>query len=149
MIDPSHVYQLMVAADQKRNETTARLYLGLMLEELAETLEAEGYVTIARHIHDYACDIKRGLVPEKEPDVVECFDGGIDLEWVTIGYMLARKFPIHQGWQEVARSNLSKIVDGVVMKNEYGKVIKPPSYIAPDMVRVLNESGYFDHANIR
>lgn len=143
MINENDVSDFMSAADQKRNDATARLYLGLMLEEVAETAEAEGYLNIARQIQGYAGDIKRGLIPQAEPKLIDGFDGGLDTVWVTNGYMLARNFPIADGWAEVARSNASKIVDGRVLKNKSGKVIKPETYSPPDLVWVLNRAGFF------
>ncbi len=143
MINEQDVARFMFAADQKRDDTTARLYLGLALEEIAETLEAEGYLTIARQVQGYASDIKRGLVTEREPDLVAGFDGGIDTIWVTCGYLHARNFPVAAGWSEVARSNASKLVNGRVIKNEQGKVMKPDTYSPPDLMRVLNDAGYF------
>lgn len=143
VINEQDVARFMFAADQKRDDATARLYLGLGLEEIAETLEAEGYLAIARQVQGYAGDIKRGLMPEREPNLLEGFDGGLDTVWVTFGYMLARNFPVSAGWAEVARSNASKLVDGRVIKNESGKVMKPESYSPPDLMRVLNVAGYF------
>lgn len=143
MVNEHDVAHFMAAADQQRNDMTARLYLGLMLEEVAETLEAEGYLNIARQIQGYATDIKSGLIPQQEPNLLAGFDGGLDTVWVTFGYMLARNFPIAEGWAEVARSNASKTVNGRLIKNENGKVMKPDTYSPPDLVSVLNKSGYF------
>lgn len=143
MINEHDVANFMAAAYQKRDDATARLYLGLMLEEVAETAEAEGYLSIARQIQGYATDIKSGLVPQQEPNLLAGFDGGIDTVWVTCGYMLARNFPIAEGWAAVARSNASKTVDGVLVKDENGKVIKGPNYTPPDLVSVLNTAWYF------
>lgn len=137
MIDERNVANFLQAAGQEPGDSTARLYLGLILEEVAELAEAEGYLAISRQIQGYAGDIKRGLVPERQTNPVSAFDGGLDTLWVTIGYMLCRKFPIESGWQEVSRSNASKMVDGKLIKNEIGKVIKPETYSPPDLVPLL------------
>jgi hypothetical protein len=143
MINETDVADFLTAADQPRDDKTARLYLGLMLEEVAETMEAEGYLSIAREIQGFAGDIKGGLVPQREPNLIEGFDGALDTIWVTCGYMLARNYPVAEGWAEVARSNRSKLVDGRVIKSETGKVMKPAIYSPPDLVRVLDRAGYF------
>lgn len=46
--------------------------------------------------------------------------------------------PLQELWNEVARSNLSKIPEGgKVIKNESGKIQKPDSYFAPDIKKIL------------
>ena len=52
-----------------------------------------------------------------------------DLLWVLIGYSLAKGYDLAGAFDEVARSNMSKIDPdtGVVLKREDGKVKKPPS----------------------
>lgn len=42
---------------------------------------------------------------------------------------------------EVTRSNLSKIVDGKVLRREDGKIMKPNSFSAPDIAGVLTAAG--------
>ncbi|MCD2099579.1 hypothetical protein QNA24_29870 [Rhodococcus qingshengii] len=42
---------------------------------------------------------------------------------------------------EVTRSNLSKIVDGKVLRRGDGKILKPTSYVAPDIAGVLENAG--------
>ncbi len=42
---------------------------------------------------------------------------------------------------EVTRSNLSKIVDGKVLRRHDGKILKPESYVAPDIAGVLDNAG--------
>jgi predicted HAD superfamily Cof-like phosphohydrolase len=41
-------------------------------------------------------------------------------------------------WDEVARSNMSKLVDGKLIKREDGKVLKPDTFVTPDIKSILN-----------
>lgn len=132
------VKQFMAAADQQPSDEVARLYLGLCLEEISESLAAEGYTGYSETLGDMAYLIKRGRKPEDERDHQGGFDGGIDTLWVTFGYLIARNYPIEAGWAEIARSNMSKMVDGRLLKDANGKVIKPPHYSPPDLAAILN-----------
>lgn len=45
--------------------------------------------------------------------------------------------PLLDAFHEVHRSNMAKLVDGVVLKFASGKVMKPPGWTAPDLRAVL------------
>jgi predicted HAD superfamily Cof-like phosphohydrolase len=46
--------------------------------------------------------------------------------------------PLQQVWNEVARSNHSKVSEnGTILKREDGKILKPDTYSPPDIKRVL------------
>lgn len=82
-------------------------------------------------------------------DVVEEFDADLDILVVHIGRMLSRWHPnmIKAGWHEVMRSNMSKCVSDlegnpVVIKREDGKILKPDSYIPPDLASIMRRFGY-------
>lgn len=111
MIKP--VRKLMEAAGQDfPNEQTAELYRRLMAEETLEFIDAE--------------------------TEVEEFDACLDTIWVIIGFMLAKGWLIRSGWEEVVRSNLSKIpADGVMLKREDGKLLKGPDYSPPNLGQFL------------
>jgi hypothetical protein len=140
MIYPHDVGVFMAAGDQKASPEVARLYLALMVEEVGETLVAEGFADYGRLLEHIAENIKTGA---SQPDMrlvndVECFDGGLDAIWVTIGYMIAKEFPISEGWRELTGSNMSKMVDGRLLKDAHGKVIKGKDYYRPRLDAVLN-----------
>ncbi|TXH56289.1 MAG: hypothetical protein E6Q97_06790 [Desulfurellales bacterium] len=63
---------------------------------------------------------------------VEEFDACLDLIWVTVGFMIANGWNAAGGWEEVARSNMDKVKDGLV-KDKYGKVQKPEGWTPPDL----------------
>jgi predicted HAD superfamily Cof-like phosphohydrolase len=71
-------------------------------------------------------------------DMVEIADACADLKWVIEGLEHTLKIPQQEVWDEVARSNLSKIsLNGKVLKREDGKVLKPDTYSPPDIKSIL------------
>ncbi len=66
---------------------------------------------------------------------VEELDAIADLIWVLIGYAHTRGYNLEGAWNEVARSNMSKIdpASGKVLKRADGKVLKPDTFSPPDL----------------
>lgn len=111
------VRKMMEAGGQAYPDAdTAKLYRSLVTEEINELLEAEA-----------------------AGNEVEEFDACLDTAWVLIGYMLARGWLVRSGWEEVARSNHSKIdlETGKMLRREDGKILKGPNYSAPDLTEYL------------
>lgn len=72
-------------------------------------------------------------------DFVEIADACADLKWVLEGLEHTLQVPQQKVWDEVARSNLSKISPtGKVLKREDGKVMKPDTYSPPDLQQFFN-----------
>lgn len=67
------------------------------------------------------------------------FDGSTDLAVVNAGFALAHGFPGQRGYNEVARSNLSKRnpETAVIDKTADGKWIKGSNYFEPNLAAVL------------
>lgn len=79
----------------------------------------------------------------KSDPTIESIDFFIDSLY-RYGCYLTDIETIQECWNEVARSNMSKISEsGKVLKNEYGKVQKPDTYSPPDIQRILMKNGYF------
>lgn len=81
---------------------------------------------------------------EYNNDPVEVADGLLDIIVVAWGSLLAYFGPevTRRLAREVARSNLDKVVgEGLPIKNEDGKVLKPEGWIAPRIIGVLTEAG--------
>ena len=121
------VEQFMVAADQyigatphlnENNEAQAKLYIDLIDEEFREL--CDGF--LRRHIGDIA-------------------DGGADLVWVVKGLFTTLGIDFDQVWQEIRASNMSKVVDGKVIRRADGKILKPDTYFKPDIEKVLKKQG--------
>jgi predicted HAD superfamily Cof-like phosphohydrolase len=73
----------------------------------------------------------------REMDVVETADACADLIWVIEGLCHSLGIPLQHVWDEVNRSNMSKTVDGKLIKREDGKVLKPDTYSPPDIKSIL------------
>jgi predicted HAD superfamily Cof-like phosphohydrolase len=105
----------MVASDQtvdKFNETQYNLYLNLIREEFNEL-----------------------SVAESNNDLVEVTDAILDMIVVGVGALLSAGVDVEGAWNEVIRSNMSKIDPdtGKVLKREDGKVLKPISWSPPNL----------------
>ena len=71
-------------------------------------------------------------------DIVEIADACADLKWVIEGLEHTLELPQQQIWDEVARSNLSKISeDGTVLRREDGKILKPEGWTPPDIATII------------
>jgi predicted HAD superfamily Cof-like phosphohydrolase len=73
----------------------------------------------------------------KEMNIVETADACADLIWVIEGLCHSLGIPLQKVWDEVTRSNMSKTVNGKLVKREDGKVLKPDTYSAPDINKIL------------
>ena len=114
------VLRFMTAADQTEtglHSDQANLYIDLINEEFGELL------------HAYMAK-----------DLVEVADALADLKWVIEGLEHTLQLPQQAIWDEVARSNLSKISNnGKIIKREDGKVLKPDTYSPPDIKSILDK----------
>ena len=68
-------------------------------------------------------------------DRTEMLDALIDIMVVTLGAIHSLGVDGEGAWNEVIRSNMSKVdsLTGKVIKREDGKVLKPKSYSPPDL----------------
>jgi len=91
----------------------SKLYFNLISEEYHELIEAMN-----------------------NKDIVEIADACADLKWVIEGLEHTLHIPQQAIWDEVSRSNLSKISpSGKVLKREDGKVMKPDTYSPPNLTQ--------------
>ena len=96
---------------------------------------------------DKTMDLRLRLIEEefeelkdaaRNNDMVEVADALTDLLYVIYGAGWSAGIDLDRCFDEVHRSNMSKIQsDGTVLKNEFGKVIKPSTYSPPDLASVL------------
>lgn len=99
----------------KFNNEQADLYLELIREEAAELTEAFN-----------------------NKDIIKTADGAADLVWVVLGLCNTLGINFAPCWNTVARSNMSKIgPDGKVLRREDGKILKPDTFVPPDIRRAL------------
>lgn len=73
----------------------------------------------------------------EQGDVVGIADGCADLVWVIMGLASSVGIDMQPVWEEVQASNMSKTVDGTVIKREDGKILKPDTYFPPNVKRAL------------
>ena len=126
------------------NVRQTALYIGLQLEEMAEKLEAiTELASLNYHALDHVIDLindasfefKKGDYDSDLTNVdrKELLDADVDLAWVTIGSMLSQGADVTGAMNEVVRSNMSKMVEGRMVKDANGKVVKPDTYSPPNL----------------
>lgn len=64
----------------------------------------------------------------------------VDLVYVVMGLMNAMGLPFQEMFDEIHSANMRKVVNGKVLKNQNGKVIKPDSWFPADKLRILVEA---------
>ena len=98
------------------NKPQAQLYTNLIGEEIGELATAA-----------------------ENNDPQEVLKELMDVLVVLVGYGHSLGFDMDGAWNEVWKSNMSKIdpATGTVLKREDGKVLKPETYVAPDMSKYL------------
>ncbi len=79
-------------------------------------------------------DIKSTGKPSAE-NKIKMFKELADLQYVLSGMAVSMKIPLEEVFEEVHKSNLSKLVDGKPLYREDGKVLKGPNYFCPDLSR--------------
>lgn len=71
-------------------------------------------------------------------DIVGVADGLADVLYVVFGTAAAYGIDIQQVFDEIHRSNMSKVgPDGTVIRREDGKILKPDTYFAPNLTPIL------------
>ena len=72
-------------------------------------------------------------------DLLEVADALTDILYVTYGAGHAFGIDLDKCFQEVQKSNMSKLdKNGKPIYNEKGKVMKGPGYFKPDLKKILN-----------
>lgn len=86
-------------------------------------------------------------------DLVGIADGLADLLYVVFGTAAAYGIDIQEVFDEVQRSNMTKALwdddaeEFVVIKNEYGKVVKPPTFSPADLAPIVRRQIVEGHRN--
>ena len=97
--------------------------------------------------NDNVVDLRIKLIEEelqelkdaiKNNDIIEVADALTDILVVTYGAGLAFGINLDKCFDEVHRSNMSKLSsEGKPIYNEYGKVMKGPNYSPPDLKKFV------------
>lgn len=77
------------------------------------------------------------LAAENDDDIVEIADALADIIYIVCGTAVSYGIPLDELYNEVHRSNMAKLVDGKVLKNNLGKVVKPEGWTPPDIEGIL------------
>lgn len=78
---------------------------------------------------------------EKNNDIVEIADALADIIYIAYGTAVAYGIPMDQVFDEVHRSNMSKLgPNGKPIYREDGKVLKPANWTPPNIKAVLDGS---------
>ena len=98
-------------------------------------------------------ELRLGLIDEEftelkdaldDNDIVEVADAISDLLYVVLGTAISYGIPIDKVFEEVHRSNLSKLdANGKPIRREDGKILKGPNFFEPQpgIIRILREHG--------
>ena len=74
-------------------------------------------------------------------DLPKTVDALLDLVWVTLHGLMEcglRPDDVYEVWDEVKRANESKVYgEGLPLRNDNGKIQKPPGFCPPDIEGVL------------
>lgn len=114
-------HQFMTTTQQKPN---ASLYLELVKEEV---------------VHELLPAWERYRTGPTSENLTEVVDGAIDGIYVLAGLLNSLIGPdkAKMCWDEVQRSNMSKVGPDGVKFREDGKVLKPVTYFPPDLFSIL------------
>lgn len=109
----------------------------LIREEFAETIDDLDYIC---HVIAFPEDYTD--MPEHLGQKFQDFTKELaDLLYVIYGTAEELSLPLQETFNAVHESNMDKLwPDGQVHYNEYGKVIKPPTYQPPDLSEIFNAS---------
>lgn len=77
------------------------------------------------------------LEGEMKNDIVEVADALTDILYVVYGMGHAYGIDLDKCFNEVHRSNMSKVVGGKLVRAPNGKVLKPDTYSPPDLKSTL------------
>jgi len=148
------VTKFQLAAGDTVDEFNARQaarYTGMQCEKLAEKLKllsnsstaaASAILDMAALLDTHGKRWKLGEFDEALARAVvsddaraEVIDADVDLAWVSFGSLNSLGTDVNANVAEVAEKNLQKIgPDGLVYRDEYGKITKPPGWTPPDHV---------------
>ncbi len=115
------------APDQVNDEffTKTERRINLVREEFEEVEEA------IIHLEDTRLNLTSSTMDQAKEDLAKEL---ADLLYVVYGTAEELGIPLEEVFKAVHDSNMSKVwSDGTVKRNDFGKILKPDTYIAPDL----------------
>jgi predicted HAD superfamily Cof-like phosphohydrolase len=116
------------ACSQEPSDKNISLYMNLVREECGVELE--------QAMADWAAAQTEAELQQARADAGDAICDSI---WVLIGLAYQMNIPVDQMWDEVVITNWRKVDAelGLVRRDENGKVMKPPGWRAPDMLKII------------
>jgi len=117
----------MKAAGHGPDPKKVSLYLDLVREEMGELEQAMADYHASENLQD------------EQLAKADALDAICDTIWVLIGLARVMDLPVDQGWDAVTITNLRKVDPelGTVLRDDQGKIQKPPGWRPPDMLRII------------
>ena len=114
-------------------------FMRVMGQNVPNHITLKTYPGELRHelIHEEVDEFEEAMF---NSDQVEMIDALCDILYVTYGAASAMGVDLEPFFDEVQRSNMTKVgLDGKVLKRDDGKVLKPSTYSAPDLRGILDK----------
>ena len=100
---------------------------GLISEEFLEVLEAFAVVQFdVMYLDEIRPGAKANLLKEL-----------CDLVYVAVGTAVKLGLPFDEGFARVHENNMTKLVDGKIVRAENGKILKPKGYTPVDLSEIV------------
>ena len=118
-----------------RNQLITEEVLEFLTATLGNTPEAQGTLEkMGQALSDLKL-MSANNVKVVDIDMLEVVDALVDIEVINIGTALTYGINIDAGFNIVHESNMAKVnpQTGRMDKNEFGKIIKPAGWVAPDL----------------
>ena len=138
------LYFLYIEAKQKSNRSTMTNFekVGLFMKTFGQEVKTTPSLSSEKINNLRISLINEELEEFKEAirnnDLKEAADALTDILYVTYGAGHAFGINLDKCFDEVQRSNMSKLdEDGKPIYNEFGKVMKGPKYFKPDLTKFL------------
>lgn len=139
---------------QDYNADRIGFYIGMMLEEMAETLKAVAHGAVDKSqeaglrsyvsaLDELATSFKQGGYQGAvlRADRTELLDGCIDVAVVTLGAMMYQTPRFREAIGAVLRANAEKCPGGVATHDANGKIVKPSGWTKPDVSPFVSTYG--------
>ena len=82
-------------------------------------------------------EVEEYFEAEQNNDIVGVADALADIIYIACGTAVSYGIPLDKIFEEVHRSNMSKLVEGKVVRREDGKILKPEGWTGPDVKGIL------------
>ena len=118
-----------------RNQLITEEVLEFLTATLGNTPEAQGTLEKMGQVLSELKAMSSNDVKVVNVDMLEVVDALVDIEVINIGTSLTYGINIDAGFNIVHQSNMAKVnpQTGRMDKNEFGKIIKPAGWVAPDL----------------